>query len=105
MENVTFDDVIRVSKTKTIRDENDYPKEVDVFNQQLACAYFPVSGREYFEAAQTESENTARFVVWYRTDLDTDMKLDHESGHYEIESILRDKGGKMTMTIVAKAVD
>jgi SPP1 family predicted phage head-tail adaptor len=65
-------------------------------------------GSEYFAAAQTNSENTVRFVVRYSAFLqdifDTDktkLEILYKSVRYDVQSIINDDEMNQTFTIIA----
>lgn len=61
----------------------------------------PLTGRELFEAQQTDAEASTRFTVRHRTDLDTEMRITYDSDNYGIVSI-KEIGRKDATEIVGK---
>ena len=45
----------------------------------------PLRGRDYFAAAQTQSEVMTRFRIRYRTGLDSSMRVVWKGGYYDIK--------------------
>lgn len=45
----------------------------------------PLRGRDYFAAAQTQSEVTTRFRIRYRTGIDATMRVVWKGGYYDIK--------------------
>jgi SPP1 family predicted phage head-tail adaptor len=63
-----------------------------------------VSGREYYEAAATQNENTVRFVIRYTTGINPDMRIKYKDRTFEILSVINDDERNITLTIIAKEV-
>lgn len=63
-----------------------------------------LQGREYYEAAATQNENTVRFVIRYTTGINPDMRIKYKDRTFEILSIINDDELKKTLTIIAKEV-
>jgi SPP1 family predicted phage head-tail adaptor len=64
-----------------------------------------LQGREYYQAAATQNENTVRWVIRYTKGLTPDMRIIDQNGQvYEIVSIINDDGRNTTLTIIAKEV-
>lgn len=70
----------------------------------LWAKVYPVSGREYFQAATTQNELTVRVVIRYRKDITTAMRFIYEGKSYEIKDIINDNDSRITLTIVGKVV-
>lgn len=62
-------------------------------------------GREYWEAATIQAENTVKFTIRYRKDLSSDMRIKFQGQHYEIISIDNIKYKNEYIEIKAKAVE
>lgn len=63
----------------------------------------PVSGKEYFESAQTLSEVTSKIYIRYYRELKTTMRIKCDDKIFNIQSILQDERQGIT-TIMAKEV-
>ncbi|WP_031405272.1 phage head closure protein [Geobacillus vulcani] len=63
-----------------------------------------LQGREYYQAATTQNENTIRFVIRYATGINPDMRIKYKGRMFEILSVINDDERNVTMTIVAKEV-
>ena len=88
----------------TTRDEEGvYKKTWEPFRKLWAKVY-PVSGREYFQAATTQNEYTVRVVIRYRKDITDAMRFIYEGKSYEINQIINDNDARITLTIVGKVV-
>ncbi|WP_042833204.1 phage head closure protein [Thermoanaerobacter sp. YS13] len=46
-----------------------------------------LSGREYWQAAAVQAENTVKFTIRYRQDLDTSMRIKFRDKYYNIIAI------------------
>jgi SPP1 family predicted phage head-tail adaptor len=88
----------------TTRDsEGVYTKSWQTLRKLWAKVY-PVSGKEYFQAATTQNENTVRVVIRYRKDITSAMRFLYEGRSYEIVDIINDNDARITLTIVGKVV-
>jgi SPP1 family predicted phage head-tail adaptor len=63
-----------------------------------------LQGREYYEAATTQNENTVRFVIRYTTGINPDMRIKYKERTFEILSVINDDERNITLTIIAKEV-
>ncbi|MBE2918735.1 phage head closure protein [Anoxybacillus flavithermus] len=70
----------------------------------LWAAIKTLRGREYYEAATTQNENTVRFVVRYTTGINPDMRIKYKDRAFEILSVINDDELNKTLTIIAKEV-
>lgn len=63
-----------------------------------------LQGREYYEAATTQNENTVRFVIRYTSGINPDMRIKYKDRKFEILSVINDDEQNITLTIIAKEV-
>jgi SPP1 family predicted phage head-tail adaptor len=63
-----------------------------------------LQGREYYEAATTQNENTVRFVIRYTSGINPDMRIKYKDRTFEILSVINDDELNKTLTIMAKEV-
>jgi SPP1 family predicted phage head-tail adaptor len=63
-----------------------------------------VQGREYFEAASTQNENTVRFVIRYVKGINPHMRILYNDRVFEILSVINDDERNKTLTILTKEV-
>lgn len=63
-----------------------------------------LQGREYYQAATTQNENTVRFVIRYTAGINPDMRIKYKDRTFEILSIINDDELNKTLTIIAKEV-
>lgn len=61
-----------------------------------------VKGREYFQAAISQSEKTSRFVIRYQEGIETDMRILYDGRIFDItEPPINDDEMNKTITIIA----
>ncbi len=87
--------------------ENGFPLEESQRWQDVKTVWAMIKtlrGREYYEAATTQNENTVRFVVRYTVGITPDMRIQYKGRTFEILSVINDDERDVTMTIVAKEV-
>lgn len=58
----------------------------------------PVSGREFFAAADTKYEKTVRWRIRYRSDIKEGMRLVNDGRDYHIYAVIDDANGDRTET-------
>ena len=64
----------------------------------------PLRGREFFAAAQSQSEVTTRFRVRYRTGFDETMRIFWKGRYYDIKGIpIEVEGGREWIDLMTKA--
>jgi SPP1 family predicted phage head-tail adaptor len=63
-----------------------------------------LQGREYYQAAATQNENTVRFVVRYTAGITPDMRILYKDRVFDIVSVINDDEMNKTLTIIAKEV-
>ena len=64
----------------------------------------PVSGREYFTAQQSYSENSYRFAIRYDTktkDITPKMRISYDSRVFDIQAVLNEGTLNRDITIIA----
>jgi SPP1 family predicted phage head-tail adaptor len=64
----------------------------------------PLKGREYFEAAAVNREDSVRFIIRYRTDITAEMTLRFRDTDYNIESIINPDMRGARLEILARSV-
>lgn len=64
----------------------------------------PLRGREYFEAAAVNREDTVKFTIRYRTDISSEMTLRFRGVDYVIESIINPSYRNAMLEILARSV-
>jgi SPP1 family predicted phage head-tail adaptor len=64
-------------------------KQVEWADRFNAWAYIePLSGREYFDAMQIQTEISHRVIVRYRNDITPDMRIKYGGRILEIEAVI-----------------
>jgi SPP1 family predicted phage head-tail adaptor len=63
-----------------------------------------LQGREYYQAAAVQAENTTRFIIRYIKDLSTKMRISYNNRIFDIQSIINDDEKNITLTIIANEV-
>ncbi|TCP32183.1 SPP1 family predicted phage head-tail adaptor [Scopulibacillus darangshiensis] len=67
-----------------------------------------VSGKEYFAAAAVQAENTVKFTIRYKKDLESSLDLfllgNEKERKFNIDSILPDYDNKRYMRVMCKEV-
>jgi SPP1 family predicted phage head-tail adaptor len=66
------------------------------------CMIKTVQGREYFTAAASQSEKTYRFVIRYRSGINSTMRIKYNGRIFDIDSVINDDELNKTLTIIAK---
>lgn len=62
-----------------------------------------MQGREYFAAAAIRAEQTYRFIIRYRQDIDTSMKIRFKNRIFDIvHPPINDNENNVTLTIITK---
>jgi len=64
----------------------------------------PLVGREYFAAAAVQAEDTTKFTIRHRTDVDTTMRIAFDGHEYNITSIQNIRSGNRETLIYAKQI-
>ena len=83
---------------------NGFSSEEWVTQKEAWAMIKTLQGREYYQAATTQNENSMRFVIHYTKDLHPDMRVFYNSRTFDIESIINDDEANKTMTVMVKEV-
>lgn len=78
---------ITFQKLTTSTNENGFEVEEWLDIKTLWAKVSNLHGREYFEAAAIQMENTLKFTIRYLKDIDTSMRIIFKERHYDIKSI------------------
>lgn len=78
---------ITIQKLETTTNENGYEIETWTDFKNLWAAVSNLIGREYFEAAEVQTENTIKFTIRYIDEIDTTMRILFKGKQYNITSI------------------
>lgn len=93
-----------ITLQRQINAQNDYGAVVTTW-QDIATVWAeikPISGREYFEASQVQSEVTTQIWIRYRDGIEPTMRVAHNGKQYEIVSILNYQGLNKTLQLMCK---
>ena len=63
----------------------------------------PLTGREYFQAAAVNRENSIRFMIRYRTDVTAEMTIRWRGAEYHIESVINPGARNIVLEILARS--
>ena len=78
---------IKLQKLETRVNQNGFEEEIWIDHKTLWASIKNLHGREYFQAAAVQKENTVKFIIRYFDGLDTSMKILFKGKHYDITSI------------------
>ena len=78
---------IRLQKLETVVNENGFEEEEWIDHKKVWASIKNLHGREYFEAAAVQKENTVKFIIRYLPGIDTSMKILFKGKNYDITSI------------------
>lgn len=78
---------ITLQVLETITNENGFEVEAWVDFKDLWAKVENLHGREYFEAAAVQAENTVKFTIRYTDEIDTSMRILFKGNQYNINSI------------------
>lgn len=98
-------DLIVFESVTTVTDS--FGSEVETWAQafQAYAEYQPIGSREFPVLQKRQSETTARFVIWYRDDIDPALhRILFEGKHWNISEPLHDRE-RITTTIEASEIE
>ncbi|OLS02556.1 phage head closure protein [Tissierella creatinophila] len=78
---------ITLQTLEAIVNENGFEEEQWIDFKTLWASIKNLHGREYFQAATVQKENTVKFIIRYLPGIDTSMKILFKDKHYNITSI------------------
>lgn len=78
---------IKLQKLETVVNENGFEEEIWIDHKRVWASIKNLHGREYFQAAAVQKENTVKFIIRYTPGLDTSMKILFNNTHYDITSV------------------
>ena len=90
---------------ETLTNENGFEIESWVDFKDLWAAVTNLHGREYFEAAADQAENTVKFTIRYTDQIDTTMRVLFKGKQYNISSIDNIKYANKFIEIKAMEVE
>jgi SPP1 family predicted phage head-tail adaptor len=90
------------------RDPDGFPLKDDQKWQDVKTVWAMVKtlkGREFYQAAAVQAENTTRFVIRYTVGIDNTMRIKYNNRIFKIISPpINDDERNITLTIIAKEV-
>lgn len=96
---------ITFQELKTNINENGFEIEEWIDFKTVWAGVTNLHGREYFEAAAIQMENTVKFTIRYLEGIDTTMRILFKGRHYNIISIDNIKYRNRFMEVKAMEVD
>ena len=96
---------ITLQKFTTTVNENGFEEESWIDFKTLWASISNLHGREYFEAAAVQKENTVKFIIRYFSGIDTSMKIMFKGKSYNIIQIDNIKYENKFIEIKALEVD
>lgn len=96
---------ITLQRLTTTTNENGFEMEEWTDVKTVWASITNLHGREYYEAAAVQAEQTVKFTVRYLKDLDTSMRILFKGNQYNITSIDNIKYENRYMEIKAMEVD
>lgn len=90
------------------KDPDGFPLQPDkqwIDSKSVWAMVKTMQGREFFQAAAVQAENTTRFVIRYTTDINNKMRIKYGARIFEIIAPpINDDEANKTLTIIAKEV-
>lgn len=96
---------ITIQILETLTNENGFEIETWIDFKDLWAKIENLHGREYFEAAAVQAENTVKFTIRYTDEINTDMKILFKDKQYNITSIDNIKYANKFIEIKAMEVE
>ena len=90
---------------ETLTSENGFEIETWLDFKDLWAAVTNLHGREYFEAAAVQAENTVKFTIRYTDEIETTMRILFKGKPYNITSIDNIKYANKFIEIKAMEVE
>ena len=100
-----LDKRITFQRLTTTTNENGFEVETLEDFKTVWAKVSNLHGREYFEAAAVQRENTVKFTIRYLPDVNPSMKILYQGRKYNITSIDNIKYQNRYMEIKAQEVD
>jgi len=100
-----LDKRITFQRRVTTTNENGFEIETLADFKTVWAKVSNLHGREYFEAAAVQAENTVKFTIRYLEGIDTSMKILFQGRYYNITSIDNIKYKNRFIEIKAQEVD
>lgn len=95
----------RITFIRTETVEDDLGQTIDEKDVEYTCCWSDIKtmlGKEYFAAAAAQAERTYRFIIRYRHDIETTMKIKFKNRIFDItHPPINDGERNETLTIIA----
>lgn len=105
MEIASLNKRITIQELKLSINENGFEIEEWIDYKKVWAGVSNLHGREYFDAAAIQMENTVKFTIRYLPGIDTAMRIKFNDKNYNITSIDNIKYRNRFMEIKAMEVD
>ena len=105
MEIASLNKRITIQELKLSINENGFEIEELIDYKRVWAGVSNLHGREYFDAAAIQMENTVKFTIRYLPGIDISMRIVFQDKNYNITSIDNIKYGNRFMEIKAMEVD
>ncbi len=105
MEIASLNKRITIQELKLSINENGFEIEEWIDYKRVWAGVSNLHGREYFDAAAIQMENTVKFTIRYLPGIDTSMRIVFKEKFYNITSIDNIKYRNRFMEIKAMEVD
>lgn len=95
---------ITFQKQGTEQAEDGFPSSGEVWQdvKTVWAMIKTVQGREFYQAATTNNEDTSRFVIRYTTGINVDMRILFKNRVLDIDAIINDDELNKTLTIIVR---
>jgi SPP1 family predicted phage head-tail adaptor len=79
---------ITLQSYQSIKDDEGIVSKQWVNLMTVYASVEPLSGREYWQAAATQSENTVKFLIRYKQNITSDLRLIYNNKSYDVKSVI-----------------
>lgn len=93
---------IRIEEPSGNRSTSGQPVETWSEFATTRADIYSISGREYFEADQVNSETTVKIVIRYLQGLNTKMRIRHGDVIYKINAVLNQENRRRPVVIMCE---
>lgn len=98
-----FNKRITFQKYVSGTDQDGFPTESWQDYKTVWAIVKTLQGREFYQAAAVQAENTTRFIIRYTKGINTNMRVVYKDDRiFNIQSIINDDEANKTLTIIAK---
>lgn len=93
---------IQIQRPVVVRSDSGEPVTNWENTGQVMADIYSVTGREFFEANQVNSEVTIKIVIRFKDGLTTDMRVIHGSNIYNVVAVLNQDNRRRPTTLMCK---